>query len=133
VLVAGTLDLLLRSETTGEFALVDFKRKDPKPKFAGGPPSLLGPFEGSRFHPGFAEPPLSEAENSDYGKYSVQLNVLSHMLRGRYGVDVGPRMFLLQLHEDLAEAHCARAPDLRGAVEELFAVEAEKLAALGPP
>ena len=52
ILVAGTLDLLLKSETTGEFALVDFKRTNPNPKYSGGPTNLLGPCANPRYHPG---------------------------------------------------------------------------------
>lgn len=130
VLLAGTLDLLLRSETTGEFALVDFKRTNPAPKYAGGPPCLLGPCADTRFHPGWAAAPLGEIENSSYGKYAVQLNVLAKMLREKYDVEVGANMYLLQAHEDLAEAHCVRVPSVRLAVDELFAIEAERRRAL---
>jgi len=126
ILVAGTLDLLMRSDTTGEFALVDFKRTNPSPKYIGAGPNLLGPCGNPRFHPGHAAPPLNEVENSKYGGYCMQLNVLSKMLRERYDIDVGQNMYLLQIHRDLKSAHCIRVPSLRQATDTMFAVEAER-------
>lgn len=134
VLVAGTLDLLLQSESTDEYALVDFKRTNPAPKRACGPANLLGPHEDARYHhPGYAASPLGDVENSDFGKYGMQLNVLAKMLRERYDVDVADNMFLLQLHPDLESAHCVRVPSHRAATDSLFRIEAERqaLAKLG--
>lgn len=126
VLVAGTLDLLMRSETTDEYALVDFKRTDPTPKYAGGPQNLLGPHQGAKFHPGFADSPLGEVENNDFGKYSMQLNILAMMLQEKYGIVVKHK-FLLQMHPDLDAAHCVSVPDHMDATHSLFAIEAERL------
>lgn len=126
VLVAGTLDLLLRSEETGEFALVDFKRANPEPKYRGGPPNLLGPCANVRFHPGWASSPLGEVEDSNFGKYTMQLNILAKILRDRYDVEVNTSMYLLQVHSELEEAHCVRVPLLREATDCLFAVEAAR-------
>ena len=126
ILVAGTLDLLLRSEKTGDFALVDFKRTNPAPKSRGGAPNLLGPASQNFRHPGYASTPLVEVEDSKYGAYSMQLNILSKMLRERYEIDVGDNMYLLQIHEDLDEAHCVRVPCYRAATNMLFAVETER-------
>jgi hypothetical protein len=127
VLVAGTLDLLMRSETTDEYALVDFKRTDPTPKYTGGPQNLLGPHQGAKYHPGFADSPLGEVENNDFGKYSMQLNILAMMLQEKYGIVV-KHLFLLQLHPDLETAHCVRVPDHMNATHSLFTIEAERLA-----
>lgn len=126
ILVAGTLDLLMRSETTGGFALVDFKRTNPAPKYRGAGRNLLGPCGNPRFHPGYAAPPLNEVENSKYGGYCMQLNVLSKMLREKYNIDVGIDMYLLQIHCDLQSAHCIRVPSLHQATNTMFAVEAER-------
>lgn len=126
VLVAGTLDLLLKSKTTEEYALVDFKRTNPAPKYRGAPPNLLGPCGNPRFHPGYATTPLSDVENSKYGAYCMQLNILSKMLRGRYDIDVGHNMYLLQIHSDLKDPHCERVPMHKQATDALFAVEAER-------
>lgn len=127
ILVAGTLDLLLKSRTTGEHALVDFKRTNPAPKYRGAPANLLGPCGNPRFHPGYALAPLSELENSKYGAYCMQLNILAKMLRGRYDIDVGHNMYLLQIHADMAQAHCERVPLHKQATDALFAIEAERM------
>lgn len=126
VLVAGTLDLLMRSEVTDEYALVDFKRTNPSPKYKGGPQHLLGPHQGAKYHPGYADSPLGDVENNDFGKYSMQLNILAMMLQEKYGIVV-KHMFLLQIHPDLDEAHCVRVPNHMDATHSLFAVEAERL------
>lgn len=126
VLVAGMLDLMLKSEETGEFALVDFKRTNPKPKYEGGPQNLLGPCANARFHPGWASSPLGEVEDSMFGKYTMQLNILSKILRERYDVDVGTNMYLLQVHSDMEEAHCVRVVPHLEATDCVFAVEAAR-------
>lgn len=155
VLVAGMLDLLLVSEATGyvrstrtrfcqncpscfafctkmclcasrQYALVDFKRCSPAPKFQGGPLSLLGP--ATRYHPGWAMSPLSETENSKFGQYSMQLNILSKILRDRYDINVEERMFLLQIHEDMDEAHCVQVEACVEQTHTLFAIETERRA-----
>lgn len=128
VLVAGTLDLLLWSETADVYALIDFKRTNPAPKYASAPPNLLGPHSSARYHPGYASAPLSELENTDFGKYTMQLNILSKILRERYGIDVGDNMFLVQMHPDMQEAHCVQVPRHDGPTDALFAVEAERRA-----
>lgn len=127
ILVAGTLDLLLRSETTGEYALVDFKRTNPHPKYEGGTPNLLGPCPNTKYHPGYASSPLSEIEDSKYGAYCMQLNVLSKMLRERYNIDVGQHMYLLQVHIDMEYSHCIRVPVYSDATNSVFAIETERL------
>ena len=125
LLLAGTLDLLLYSAKALKYMLVDFKRVDPKPSRRGGPPRLLGPHTG-RFHPGFATGPLAGIEDSDWGKYTVQQNCYAKILRERYGIDVESRMLLLQLHPDLAEAHCVQVPQCARAVDALFVEQAER-------
>jgi hypothetical protein len=67
------------------------------------------------YHPGYAKSPLQEAENSDYGKYTMQLNILAKMLRERYGIDVADNMFLLQIHPDMSDAHCVQVSNLKAA------------------
>lgn len=126
VLTAGMLDLLMRSETHDVYALVDWKRCNPNPKFKGGPPNLLGPAGNLRYHPGYGRPPLQEVEDSDFGKYAMQLNVLAKILHDRYRIDVEDRMFLVQLHPDLEEAHTVQVPFYKEATESLFRVELER-------
>tara|TARA_B100001173_G_scaffold278251_1_gene260205 strand:+ start:719 stop:1627 length:909 start_codon:yes stop_codon:yes gene_type:complete len=123
VLVAGTLDLLMRSKTADVYALVDFKRTNPKPKFDGGDRSLLGPNVNPKWHPGYAKAPLGDLEDSKWGQYTMQLNILAKMLRERYGIDVKDRMYLLQLHPDLDEPHCAKVDAHSKATDALFAIE----------
>jgi hypothetical protein len=125
LLLAGTLDLLMYSAKEHKYMLVDFKRVDPKPKYTGGPPRLLGPHTG-RFHPGFATGPLTGIEDSDFGKYTVQLNVYAFILRERYGIDVESRMLLLQLHPALEEAHCVQVPQVTQEVDALFAEQSKR-------
>ena len=127
ILLAGTLDLLMWSETADAYGLFDFKRTNPKPKRAGGPQHTLGPHTHPLYHPGYAKAPLSQVEDSDFGKYTMQLNILSKMLRDRYAIDVGEHMYLLQLHPDLQAAHCVQVPMLEDATNTLFKVEEYKL------
>tara|TARA_B110001450_G_scaffold6782_2_gene6999 strand:+ start:1165 stop:2118 length:954 start_codon:yes stop_codon:yes gene_type:complete len=138
VMLAGTLDLLMWSKTMDVYGLFDFKRTNPKPKFKNADPNLLGPHTRALYHPGYAMPPLQEAENSDYGKYTMQLNILAKMLRERYDIDVASNMFLLQIHPDMSSAHCVQVSDLRQATDSLFAIEEERtrqatLARIPPP
>ena len=127
ILLAGTLDLLMWSETADVYGLFDFKRTNPKPKRVGGPQHVLGPHTHPLYHPGYAKAPLSQVENSDFGKYTMQLNILAKMLRERYAIDVGDNMYLLQLHPDLHEAHCVKVQMLQDATDSLFNIEAYKL------
>lgn len=125
-ILAGTLDLLMWSKTADVYGLFDFKRTNPKPKFKNADPNLLGPHTHPMYHPGYAKSPLQEAENSDYGKYTMQLNILAKMLRERYGIDVTDNMFLLQIHPDMYDAHCVQVSNLKAATDSLFAVEEER-------
>jgi len=125
ILVAGTLDLLMRSSVTGQYALVDFKRTNPAPKYRGAPPFLLG-CGNPRFHPGYALSPINELENSKFGSYCMQLNILAKMLRERYDIDVQDHMYLLQVHSDMDAAHCVGVPVMRQATNSVFVIEAEK-------
>jgi hypothetical protein len=118
VLVAGTLDLLLHSKTTGKFALVDFKR-------CNSTPHLLGPCSNPRFHPGYARSPLVAVEDSKFGAYTMQLNILAKILEDRYAIFVDTDMYLLQIHESLKEAHCVQVESHRAATSSLFMIEAE--------
>ena len=53
----------------------------------------------------------------------MQLNILAKMLRERYGIDVQQRMYLVQIHPDLADAHCVKVDAHPRATDALFAVE----------
>ncbi len=129
VLVAGTLDLLMHSPTTDEYCLVDYKRVDPAPRYRGGPARLLQPHGSARFHPGFARGPLGEVEDSDFGKYEIQLNCYAKILRDRYGIDVDAHMYLVQIHEDMSSFHAVRVAQRAVATEALFSAAAARLAA----
>ena len=105
---------------------MDFKRTNPAPKYTGGPPNLLGPHQGAKFHPGYADAPLGELENNDFGKYTMQLNILAIMLQEKYGIVV-KNTFLLQMHPGLDEEHGVQVPGHMNATDSLFTIEAERL------
>lgn len=126
LLFAGTIDLLLYSAATDEYALVDYKRIDPKPKYAGGRPHYLSPCYSARYHPGFGKQPLDEVEATQFGEYTVQLNLYAKILRDCYGVDVGHHMYLVQMHEDMDTFHAVRVEQHICAVDALVAAEAER-------
>ena len=126
VLVAGTLDLLMHSSVTDEYSLWDYKRVAPAPKYRGGRPHLLGPHAGAKFHPGYAAEPLEEVEDSDYGKYTLQLNIYAKMLRDRYGIDVKHHMYLVQLHEAMDTFHVVRVDQHSSDTDALFSAEAAR-------
>lgn len=125
VVVAGTPDLLMRSDIDpSAYALVDFKRTDPLTR------GLLGePSRKRHWRPRRAQPPLAEVEDSDYGKYAMQLNVLAKILRERYEIDVGANMILLQLHPGMPnrKAHWTRVPIYKNETDDLFKLEYRKL------
>ena len=114
LLVAGTPDLVLKSAETGEFALVDFKISA----------SLLGPSTSPFTRQ--ARPPIECFEDSKYGRYCAQLNILSYILNAKYGIDVGPRMFLLQLHRGMDTWHCVQVPQQNDETDTLFSVETRR-------
>ena len=98
--VAGTIDLLMRSERDDVYAIVDYKRRDPKK-------GLLGP--GMAFRGRRAKGPLSDTEDSDYGKHGTQLNTYAHILEARYGLKI-EELMLLQMHADMPKWHVCRVP-----------------------
>ena len=124
VLVAGTLDLLLKSKTTGEFSLVDFKRTNPSPKYANGPANLLG--QTTTYNCRHARGPLDSVQDDKFGLYTMQLNIISKILRDRYDIDVKDRMYLLQIHQDMDNYNFVKVEEHCKATDCLFSVEAER-------
>lgn len=115
LVMAGTPDLVLESAETGEFALVDFKIS----------PALLGPATDCFTRQ--AQPPIQCFEDSKYGRYATQLNILSHVLRTKYGIDVADNMYLLQLHRDMDTWHCVQVPQHRDEIDTLFRIETQRI------
>ncbi len=131
VVTAGTPDLILKSEVTGEYALVDFKCVAPK-KINGveGDDGMLRPEYGRvPWAVKSASAPLDCFEDTKYGKYELQLNVLAHVLKTRYGIDVGDRMYLFQVYPGIANVHCQRVASYQSAVVQLLKAEAARIAA----
>ena len=124
VLVAGTFDALFR-DPNGDLWLVDFKSTNPKRSRNGTYTNLIRPWredEDDRWKK-FAKHPIEGVQANDHGKYSMQLNILSKILRDRYDMDVKSNMHIVQLHKDLKEAHHVVASDLTSEVNTLFDYE----------
>ena len=65
--------------------------------------------------------------------YSLQLSLYACMLLDTQKVDVGDRMFIVNMHPDLERACEARAADLRPMARALMAVEEAKQSSLKRP
>ena len=115
--VAGQIDALYRTPQ-GEFIMCDWKRCDPTPKKTGGPLDLLGPdmdcFANER---GFG--PCSHLPNTKWGHYCVQQNLYSGILSSLYGIQVA-KMYLIQLHPKLDEAHIVEVPHMPEMAHKIF-------------
>lgn len=125
VLVAGQVDLVLRHREREEFLCVDFKNKNPAPKRAGAPRTLLGEEAAGRFTE-YGTGPFHEIPDTDFGKYSCQQNIYAHIAATQYGIDFRDRMYLLQIHADLDEPHIVGVERMDDVTTVLFAqLEAE--------
>jgi hypothetical protein len=121
--VAGQIDLVLKHRERDEYWCVDYKRKDPAPKYKGGPAQLLGEPCGGAFDDACGSGPFAELPATDFAKYTAQLNAYGYIAATQYGVDFRDRMCLLQIHPDLSSAHLARVERLDGEMEHLFEAE----------
>ena len=127
VVVSGMIDLLLIDEE-GNYVMVDYKRTNPEPKRPDGPLRLLGQSDPqSRFPPGPAHGPFYRLEDNDWGKYTAQANIYAYVAFHRYGIDFRDRMYLLQMHELLTEAHMPKIKNIQPDVESLFSVVVSEL------
>ena len=123
VLVAGQVDLILKSKKDDSFWCVDYKRTDPTPKI-GKELELLGDTkpQNSKFAQ-FGSGPFIDLYDDDYIKYSVQQNIYAHICATQYNMDFRDKMFLLQVHPMLTEAHTVTVERMDDKMEALFALE----------
>jgi hypothetical protein len=121
--VAGQIDLVLKHRERDEYWCVDYKRKDPAPKYKGGPAQLLGEHCGGAFDDACGSGPFAELPVTDFAKYTAQLNAYGYIAATQYGIDFRDRMCLLQIHPDLDSAHLARVERLDAEMEQLFGAE----------
>ena len=88
---AGQIDAILRSSSTGEFYLVDWKRVQKR--------HILGvdePAFGGRTGVGLCGMIL----DTHFHRYSLQCSLYAVMLRHSHNIDVGDRMYLVRVHSD---------------------------------
>ena len=105
---AGSPDCILRSiEDPKKFALLDWKRVDPK-----GSTVLLGKQATYANSDGFGRHPFQDVPNTKTGKYTVQLNIYAHTLLEDYGIDVRNHMYMVQMHESMTEPNVFHTPRL---------------------
>lgn len=111
--VAGQIDALYQTEG-GEYIMADWKRCDPTPR-RGRVLDLLGP-DMECYANETGTGPCCDLPNTKYGHYCVQQNLYAGILRKFYGVNVG-RMYLVQLHPKLRDAHVVEVPHMPVMVE----------------
>jgi len=128
VVIAGQVDLVLKHVAKEEYWCVDYKRKDPQPKRAGGPRVILGEEKLNKFTE-MGTGPLSTIPATDFGKYSVQQNVYGHIAALQYGIDFRDRMYLLQVHPSLDEPHLVGVERLDDEMDAVFRIEMEAMKA----
>lgn len=129
VVVAGQVDLVLQSvHNPGQYTILDYKRKDPQPKKAGGPRNILGEEFINRFTE-YGSGPFHEVPATDFGKYTAQLNLYAHIAATQYGIDFRDHMYLLQVHENLDAPYIVGVERMDDVMERLFELE---LAAFPP-
>ena len=121
--VAGQIDLVLKHREREQYWCVDFKNKNPAPKYKGGPAQLLGDSRERAFECGTG--PFANLPATDFAKYTAQLNAYGYIAAKQYDIDFRDRMFVLQVHEALAEPHLVRVERLDAEMDELFALEAK--------
>lgn len=129
VLVAGQVDLVMRNRTTGELWCVDYKRKDPSPKYPNGPLQILGEAKASRAFGKSGFGPYAKFPADDYYKYCAQQNVYGYIAAGQYGMDFRSRMFLLQVHPSLDRAELVAVDRWDEETEALFEHERREMEA----
>jgi hypothetical protein len=127
IVVAGQIDLVLKHTTRDEYWCVDYKRRDPAPKYPGGPKQLLGNETGSKFGDEMGSGPFKDLPHNDFAIYTTQLNAYGHIAAKQYGVDFRDKMCLLQIHPDLPGPNLVRVERMDDVMEKLFALETAAL------
>jgi len=127
VVVAGQVDLVLKHKERDEYWCIDYKRKDPAPKYASGPRQILGQESGSKFGKEMGSGPFKELPHNDFAVYTTQLNAYGYIAATQYGIDFRDRLCLLQIHPSLKTPNLVRCERLDDAMESLFALESSQL------
>ena len=129
VLVAGQVDLVLKSKTEDKYWCVDYKRKDPTSKYAGCGPQLLGMGESATSSFGDEEGtgPFEGLAATDFYKYSAQQNIYGYIAAEQYNIDFRDRMYLLQIHPSMDTPHTVTVPRMDDRMEVLIAIERDKM------
>ena len=123
IVVAGQIDLVLKHKERDEYWCIDYKRKDPTPKYPGGRRQLLGEEAGSKFGEETGSGPFKDLPHNDFSVYTTQLNAYGHIAATQYGIDFRDRMCLLQIHPFLETPNLVRCERMDDVMEELFALE----------
>ena len=125
--LAGQIDLILRSKTTGKFVLIDWKNTHSRKGKIGRPNKRA-------FPPSAANSPFENFEATDFTKYSAQLEGYRYILLKMGYFEPGEIIgaFIVQVHSGLDRAHCIETADgLDESFDECVVkmMEAEELAA----
>lgn len=133
IVVAGQVDLVLKHQEREEYWMCDFKRKDPTPKYAGGPRQILGTEGCSKFGEETGSGPFADIPHNDFSVYTTQLNTYGYIAATQYGVDFRDRMCLLQIHPSLDAPNLVRVERLDQEMEAMFALEVSAGAEIRAP
>jgi len=115
--VAGQIDSLWKDKE-GRLWMVDWKRCDPtdgKRKRL----DLLGPTMNRFRSDDYGLYPFERVPNTKYGHYCVQQNCYKHMFEALTGLTIY-RMFLVQIHPCMEQAHSVEVVDLSNEVALVF-------------
>jgi ATP-dependent exoDNAse (exonuclease V) beta subunit len=103
-LLAGTIDMLF-VDKKGNFHIFDWKR--------------CKKIDKNSFNNRKALWPIQHLPDSNYWKYSLQLNVYKYMLKKSYGIEI-KSMALVQMHPDLDKYIIWEVPDMQYEVGEIL-------------
>lgn len=127
VVVAGQVDLVLKHQERDSYVCIDYKRKDPAPKYPGGPKQILGYEGANKFGEDYGSGPFAELPHNDFSVYTTQLNTYGYIAATQYGVDFRDFMCLLQIHPSLDAPNLVRVERLDQEIETMFALEISAL------
>ena len=71
--------------------------------------------------------PASNIPDTYHHRYSLQLSIYARMLYSSYGLDVGNRLYILRMHDDLSAAELVHCTDLREIADEVLSREYHNL------
>jgi len=125
IIVAGQVDLVMKHREREEYWCIDYKRKDPAPKYKGGPKQLLGT-EVIREDDEMGTGPFAELPANDFSKYTAQLNAYGHIAATQYGIDFRDHMYVLQIFPSLSKAHIMGVERLDAEMQQVFELEARR-------